>query len=378
MYRFSTHMAALLLGSTLLNPAAWAQSPQRLVTIGTGGVTGVYYAAGNAICRMMNKERATYGIRCTVESTSGSTYNINTIRSGSLDFGVVQSDTQFNALKGLGQFKEGGAHTNLRVVFSIYPEALSILARMEARIEKFEDFKGKRFSIGAPDSGTRMTVDMLLAALGMKLEDFAQVAELKPDEHGVALCSNKIDGFAFVVGTPAANIQDATTTCGAKLIPVSGPAIDKLLEKHTYLAPATIPGGIYPGNPTAIRTIGVMASFVTSASVPEDVVYAMVAAVFNNFDEFKKLHPALANLDPKDMVRNTKSAPLHPGAIKYYREKGWIEAVPEAAPAPAKPVKKKNISKSRTPQRQLSAKKPVIPPMENESEELVQQKNNPS
>jgi len=322
MKKLTVIAAALALGSTLLAPAAVAQ--QKFVTIGTGGVTGVYYAAGGAICRLMNKERAKHGIRCSVESTGGSVYNVNTIKGGELDFGVAQSDVQYNAVKGQAQFKDGGPHADLRAVFSVYPEALTVLARKEAGIKKFEDFKGKRFNVGNPGSGTRDTVNILLGALNMKTSDFSLTSELKPDEHGAALCDNKIDGFAYVVGSPAANIQDPTTTCGAKLVPVTGPAVDKLVKDYPYFAVATIPGGMYPGNPDAVKTFGVMASFVTSAKVPDAVVYAMVAAVFDNFEEFKKLHPAFANLDPKDMISSGMSAPLHPGAVKYYKEKGWM------------------------------------------------------
>ena len=322
MKRLTVIAAALALGSTLIAPAAVAQ--QKFVTIGTGGVTGVYYAAGGAICRLMNKERARHGIRCSVESTGGSVYNVNTIKSGELDFGVAQSDIQYNAVKGLAQFKDGGAHADLRAVFSVYPEALTVAARKESGVKKFEDFKGKRFNVGNPGSGTRVTIEMLMTALGMKTSDFSLTSELKPDEHGAALCDNKIDGFGYVVGSPAANIQDPTTTCGAKLVSVSGPAVDKLIKDYPYFAAATIPGGIYPNNPEAVKTFGVMASFVSSAKVPDNVVYAMVSAVFENFDEFKKLHPAFANLDPKDMIKSGMSAPLHPGAVKYYKEKGWM------------------------------------------------------
>ena len=322
MKKLTIIAAALALSSTLISPSVMAQ--QKFVTIGTGGVTGVYYAAGGAICRLMNKERSKHGIRCSVESTGGSVYNVNTIKSGELDFGVAQSDIQFNAVKGLAQFKEGGAHTDLRAVFSVYPEALTVVARKESGVKKFEDFKGKRFNVGNPGSGTRVTIEMLMTALGMKSSDLSLTSELKPDEHGAALCDNKIDGFGYVVGSPAANIQDPTTTCGAKLVSVSGPAVDKLVKEYPYFAYATIPGGIYPNNPDAVKTFGVMASFVTSAKVPDNVVYAMVSAVFDNFEEFKKLHPAFANLDPKDMVKSGMSAPLHPGAIKYYKEKGWM------------------------------------------------------
>jgi len=322
MKKLTVIAAALALGSTLLSPAAVAQ--QKFVTIGTGGVTGVYYAAGGAICRLMNKDRAKHGIRCSVESTAASVYNVNTIKAGELDFGVAQSDVQYTAVKGLAQFKDGGPHADLRAVFSVYPEPLTVVARKEAGVTKFEDFKGKRFNVGNPGSGTRATIDMLMGALGMKTSDFTLTSELKPDEHGAALCDNKIDGFAYVVGSPAANIQDPTTTCGAKLVPISGPAVDKLVKEYPYFAHATIPGGMYPGNPDATKTFGVTASFVTSAKVPDAVVYAMVSAVFDNFEDFKKLHPAFANIDPKDMISSGLSAPLHPGAVKYYKEKGWM------------------------------------------------------
>ncbi len=322
MKKLTIIAAALALGSAVLAPTAMAQ--QKFVTIGTGGVTGVYYAAGGAICRLMNKERAKHGIRCSVESTGGSVYNVNAIKAGELDFGVAQSDVQYNAVKGQAQFKDGGPDADLRAVFSVYPEALTVVSRKEANIKKFEDFKGKRFNIGNPGSGTRDTVMKLMDALGMKTSDFSLTSELKPDEHGAALCDNKIDGFAFVVGSPAANIQDPTTTCGAKLVPITGPAVDKLVKDYPYFAYATIPGGMYPSNPDATKTFAVMASFVSSAKVPDNVVYAMVSAVFDNFEEFKKLHPAFANLDPKDMISSGMSAPLHPGAIKYYKEKGWM------------------------------------------------------
>ena len=322
MKKLSLIAAAVALSTTFVSPVAVAQ--QKFVTIGTGGVTGVYYAAGGAICRLMNKERAKHGIRCSVESTGGSVYNVNTIKGGELDFGVAQSDVQYNAVKGMAQFKEGGAHADLRAVFSVYPEPLTVLARKEAGVTKFEDFKGKRFNVGNPGSGTRDTIATLMVAMGMKTSDFSLTSELKPDEHGAALCDNKIDGFGYVVGSPAANIQDPTTTCGAKLVSIAGPAVDKLVKDYPYFATATIPGGMYPGNPDATKTFGVVASFVSSAKVPDDVVYAMVSAVFDNFDEFKKLHPAFANLDPKDMVKSGMSAPLHPGAVKYYKEKGWM------------------------------------------------------
>jgi TRAP transporter TAXI family solute receptor len=315
---------ALAVGLALAGAATPAVAQQKFVTIGTGGVTGVYYAAGGAICRLMNKDRATHGIRCSVESTGGSVYNINTIKGGELDFGVAQSDQQFNAIQGLGAFKDAGPVGELRAVFSVHPEPLMVLARKEAGVKNFADFKGKRFNVSNPGSGTRATVDALLAEMGMKTSDFSLASELKADEHGAALCDNKIDGFAYVVGNPAANIQDPTTTCGARLVNVTGPAVDKLVKAFPYYAKVTIPGGMYPANPEPVDTYGVVATFVSSAKVPADVVYIMVKAVFENFEEFKRLHPAFANLDPKQMIKDGLSAPLHDGALRYYKEKGWM------------------------------------------------------
>jgi TRAP transporter TAXI family solute receptor len=310
----------VLLGAT--GPVQAQQ--QRFITIGTGGVTGVYYAVGGAVCRLLNKDRKAHGIRCSVESTGGSDFNINTIKGGELDFGLAQSDVQYNALKGLAQFK-GGAYADLRAVYSVHPEPFTVLARKELNAKTFTDLKGKRVNVGNPGSGTRASLEQLLTALGWKMSDFSLASELRADEHGPALCDNKIDAFFYGVGHPSANIQDPTTTCGAKLVSITGPEVDKLVAANSYYAKAKIPGGMYAGNPDGAETYGVLATLVTSAKTPDDVVYALVKATFENFDEFKKLHPAFANLDPAKMVKDGLSAPLHPAAEKYYKEKGWLK-----------------------------------------------------
>jgi uncharacterized protein len=308
-----------------LTSAPAAQAQQKFITIGTGGVTGVYYAAGGAICRLVNKDRAKHNIRCSVESTGGSVFNVNTIKAGELDMGVAQSDVQFNAVKGVANFQKDGPFKELRAVFALHPEPVTVVARKEANIKSFADFKGKRFNVGNPGSGTRSSLEELIGAMGWKLSDFGLASELKADEHGPALCDGKIDGFFYLVGHPSANIQDPTTVCGAKLVSVTGPAVDKLVKEKPYYAKATIPGGLYPGNDQPTQTYGVLATFVSSSKVPADTIYAVVKGVFDNFDEFKKLHPALANLDPKTMIKDGLSAPLHEGAVKYYKEKGWVK-----------------------------------------------------
>jgi len=315
----SAAVAALCAGMSA--PVA---AQQKFVSIGTGGVTGVYYAAGGAICRLVNKDRASHGLRCSVESTGGSVFNVNTIKAGELDLGVVQSDVGFNAYNGEGQFKDSGKFDKLRSVFSIHPEPFTVVANKDANIKTFEDFKGKRFNVGNPGSGTRASMEMLLEAMGKGLDFFSLASELRPDEHGSALCDGKIDGFFYGVGHPSANIQDPTTTCGAQLVSLTGPVVDGLVAKYPYYAKATIPAGLYPNNPQETQTYGVLATFVTSADVPEDTVYQVVKAVFDNFDDFKKLHPALGHLVAEDMVKNGLSAPLHPGAEKYFKEKGLL------------------------------------------------------
>ena len=316
--------ALALAAASLAAPAAMAQQA-KFVTIGTGGVTGVYYAAGGAICRLVNKDRAKHGLRCSVESTGGSVFNANAIRAGELDMGVVQSDVQYGAVKGEGQFKGAGPSTDLRAMFSMHSEPMTVVVRKELNAQSLTDLKGKRFNIGNPGSGHRAGADDLLAAFGMKTSDLGLASELKADEHGPALCDGKIDGFVFAIGHPSANIQDPTTACGAKLLSVQGDGVNKLVAQHSYLAKATIPGGTYPNNAQATNTYGVLATFVASAKTSPDTVYAVVKQVFDNFDDFKKLHPALAHLQPQEMVKNGLTAPLHEGAARYFKEKGWIQ-----------------------------------------------------
>jgi uncharacterized protein len=324
MKKLTACLSAATAAIALLGTTAPAVAQQQFMTIGTGGVTGVYYAAGGAICRLVNKDRAQHGFRCTVESTGGSVANINTIRSGDLDFGVAQSDWNYHGYKGTSSFQQAGAFSDLRSVFSIHPEPFTILARADANIKNVSDLKGKRVNVGNPGSGTRASMEMMLDAMGWKMSDFSLAAELRADEHGAALCDNRIDAFFYGVGHPSANIQDPVTTCGAQLVNITGSSIDKLVADNSFYAKAAIPGGLYRGNAQPTQTYGVVATFVTSAKASEAQVYTLVRAVFENFDEFKRLHPAFANLDAKKMISDGLTAPLHPGAAKYYREKGWL------------------------------------------------------
>ena len=297
---------------------------QKFVTIGTGGVTGVYYPAGGAICRLVNQGRSEHGIRCSVESTGGSVYNLNTIRAGELDFGVAQSDWQYHAYNGTSKFEDQGPNKDLRAVFSLHAEPFTVVARADAGIKNFEDLKGKRVNVGNPGSGQRGTMEVLMKEMGWTMDDFASAQELKSAEQAAALCDNKIDAFVFTVGHPSGSIKEATTSCDTVLVNVDNDAVRKLVADNPYYRMATIPGGMYRGTDEDVTTFGVGATVVSSAKVPEDVVYQVVKAVFENFDDFKGLHPAFGTLKKEEMIKDGLSAPLHDGAVKYYKEAGLM------------------------------------------------------
>lgn len=320
-FKLKTLLATVAI-TAVLAPAAMAEE---FITIGTGGVTGVYYPTGGAICRLVNKGRKTHGVRCSVESTGGSVYNINTIREGELQFGVAQSDWQHHAYHGTSKFKDAGAFTELRAVFSVHPEPFTVVARKDSGVKNFDDLKGKRVNIGNPGSGQRGTMEVLLEAKGWTTSDFALATELKASEQSAALCDNQIDAMVYTVGHPSGSIQEATTACDSVLVTVDGAAVEALIKDNAFYRNATIPGGMYRGNDADTMTFGVGATFVSSTAVSEEAVYTVVKSVFDNFNDFKKLHPAFANLKPEEMASAGLSAPLHAGAAKFYKEKGWIK-----------------------------------------------------
>ncbi|MEQ8898058.1 MAG: TAXI family TRAP transporter solute-binding subunit [Roseovarius sp.] len=304
--------------------ASAATAQERFITIGTGGQTGVYYVVGQSICRLVNRGTSDHNLKCTAPSTGGSIANINAISAGDMDMGVAQSDWQYHAYNGSSEF-EGKQVEKLRAVFSVHGEPFTVVARSDAGADSFDDLFGKRVNVGNPGSGQRATMDVVLNAMGKSTEDFVLASELKPAEQSAALGDNKVDAIVYTVGHPNGSIQEATSTVEAKILPVTGEAIDTLVDENPYYAKATIPGGMYAGTDEDVETFGVKATFVTSADVPEDVVYTVVQAVFENFDRFKGLHPAFGTLKEEDMIAAGLSAPLHPGAEKYYRERGWIE-----------------------------------------------------
>jgi TRAP transporter TAXI family solute receptor len=297
---------------------------EQFVSIGTGGVTGVYYPTGGAICRLVNKDRKAHGIRCSAESTGGSVYNINTVRAGELEFGVAQSDWQYHAYRGTSKFADKGKFEKLRAVFSVHPEPFRLIVRKGSGISSFEGLKGKKVNVGNPGSGQRATMEVVMASFDMKMSDFSLASELKGSEQAQAICDGKIDAMIYTIGHPAAAVTQAASSCDVELVSVKGASIDKLVADNAFYRVAEVPGGMYKGSPNPTTTFGVGATVITSADVPDDVVYTVVKATFDNFADFKKLHPAFRNLDETQMISDGLSAPLHAGAVRYYKERGWM------------------------------------------------------
>jgi len=314
-------VAAGIAAMTMTTGAASAQ--EKFITIGTGGQTGVYFVVGQSICKLVNRGQAEHGLKCTAPSTGGSVANINAVKAGDQTLGVAQSDMQYNALEGKAPW-DGDPFKGERAVFSIHPEPMTVVARADSGIKTFDDLKGKRVNIGNPGSGQRATMEVVMDRMGWTIDDFSLASELKAAEQSQALCDNNVDAIIYTVGHPNGSIQEATTTCEAKLIPITGPEIDKLVEENPYYSAATIPGGLYEGNPDETQTFGVRATMVSSDQVDEETVYQVVKAVFDNFDRFKKLHPAFENLTKEEMTKAGLSAPLHPGAERYFKEAGLL------------------------------------------------------
>ena len=321
---FTPFLSMLLAASMLL--ADGAAATEKYITIGTGGQTGVYYPAGGAICRLVTRGSKEHGItKCTPETTGGSIYNLNAIRQGELDVAVAQSDWHYNSYYGKGVFAAQGPDKGLRSIMSLHSEPFTVVARADAGIKKFDDLKGKRVNIGNPGSGMRATMEEVMRAKSWSNDDFKLVSELKAAEQSQALCDNKIDAMVFAAGHPNGSIQEVTTTCETRLIPVEGPTIDKLVEENPYYAYAVIPGGMYEGNPDDIKTFGVKATLVSSEQISDDIVYNVTKAIFENFDVFKTLHFVFAGLDKQTSIEDGLTSPLHEGAKRYYKEAGLLK-----------------------------------------------------
>lgn len=305
-----------------------AFSAKKYISIATGAITGVYYPTGGAICRLVNRGRSDHGIRCSVESTGGSVANLNAIRNRTVDFGVVQSDWQYHSYKGTGFFGDQPPYKDLRSVASLYTETFTIAVNESSGIRKVDDLIGKKVNFGPKGSGMYATMEVLSAVKGWSKSDFSEVSYLSPSEQSSALCSGKIDVMIYISGNPNGVLQEATqyqnSSCKVKILSIDSDTIQKLIKVNPFYVKAVIPGGIYNNNPDNIQTFGIKATLVTSKYTKSDVVYNTTKALFDNFDNFKTLHPVFTSLKPHESIMQGNSAPLHPGAIRYYKENGLI------------------------------------------------------
>ena len=324
---FSRLILALAASALLLAAPGPAQAQDnQFFTIGTGGITGLYYPVGGAICRLVDVGRRAkeHNVRCTVESTGASVFNVNALRTGDLSLGIVQSDVQYQAYKATEGFADAAPYENLRALFSLQSEAFTLVARQDANINSFDDLAGKRMNLGDPGSGNRNTLELLMKEYGWTAETFKLATDLKPAEMAGALCDNKIDAFVYVIGHPNGSITEASTTCDSHLVSVTGPKVDSFVEKNPFYPQAIIPGKTNKGTDGDTVTFGPRATLLADASLPDDVAYVITKAIFGNLEEFKKLHPALAALTPENMLEGN-SVPFHPGAEKYFKEVGLIK-----------------------------------------------------
>lgn len=319
----SVKKGIFLLGCLGFLLTAYSHADSRILTLGTGGVTGLYYPAGGAICRLVNQNRQQHGIRCALRSTLGSVENLQQVIAGRLDMGVSEAGQLDNGYYGRGGFAKPSPQ--LRTLVGLYPEHISVLARKDSGIRSFADLKHKRFNLGKAGSSQRVTLDILMRARGWQREDFAALEELAPAEQAKALCDNRIDATLYVVGHPNGAIKEAIRDCDSHLIGLEPQDIKALIAYSPHYQALTLPGSLYSSSQPDVRTAGVNATLFTRNDLPDEAAYAIVQSLFEQFDQFRQLHPAFSPLKAEAMVQIPLAAPIHPGAARYFREKGWLK-----------------------------------------------------
>lgn len=312
----------------LLMPLHDASAATKFVTIGTGGVTGVYFPTGNAIAKLVNNKRSVYGLKATAEATGGSVFNINALLSGDMDFGLSQSDKASQAWRGLDEWKRTGPRKKLRGVFTLNPETVCLIAAVSSGITSCGDLKGKIVAVGNPGSGTRQNSQDAMATCGLTFDDLAQAEGIKPAEAAGLLQDGRLDAYFYTVGHPNGSIKEAAVG-GTKVRFVPFTNLDELLKKNPFYSKTVVPVKLYPGveNKEDVPTFGVKACLLTTDTVPEAAVYAITKEVFENFQTFLTLHPALAGLKKEEMLKGMP-IPFHKGALKYFKEVGLDKYLP--------------------------------------------------
>ncbi|MGB2689190.1 MAG: TAXI family TRAP transporter solute-binding subunit [Desulfobacterales bacterium] len=301
---------------------AWAKT--KVFKVATGEYMGRYLPTGGVIAEIVNNKQEEYGFRCIAKTTSGSVFNINAIMAGDMEFGIVQSDSQYQALNGLDEWKDKGPQKDLRSMFSLYTESITLLASVDSGAKTIKDLKGKRVYIGEIGSGSRQNAIDALNAAGIDWKtDIKVIKKGKKYDVQSMLMRGELDAFFYTVGHPTSAIIFATVGAKKTLF-ISIDNIEKLLSKHPYYVKSLIPVSLYPqiANDEDVKTFGVKATFVTSAKIPDNVVYAITKEVFENLGSLKYSDPTLNMLTKESMVKDGLTAPMHPGALRYYKEAG--------------------------------------------------------
>ncbi len=316
-------LALLLAGIIVVSIRPGPAAAEFDVVVGTGSILGVYFQVGRGICGLVNQKAE--GIKCSAVPTAGSLFNMDSVRDYAFEVGIVQSDVQYKAYKRTGglEFVDVG-YENIRTLFSVHGEPFTLVARRDSGIRSLADLEGRRVNLGNPGSGQRATMQVVMDTMGWTPKSFALAGELPASQQSLALCHGRIEAMVYVVGHPNKSIAKATDLCDAVIVKVEGSQIDHLVASNPYYSFMTIPGGIYNGNDEPVRTFGVRATVVVAEDMDDDTAYAIVKAVFDNIDKFRRMYPAFEQLDPKSMVSEGLTAPLHDGAKRYYREKGLM------------------------------------------------------
>jgi hypothetical protein len=313
-------MAAVLVGTLAIVSEVGAAEEPVSVTIATGRVGGLYHPVGGAICKLASEYLDELGISCTVDISGGSIPNIKDLRKGNDDLAIVQSDLQHDAFVGTGPFVDEGPFENLRSMFALYVEHFTVVARDDRDIDVFDDLKGKRVYVGQAASSRREAMNVLMEAHGWTGGEITVVSEFKGANLAEALCDGEFDAFVYTIGHPNPTVREATEVCDAKLLEISAPIIEKLNREDPFYVSSVIPGGTYKGIPQDIRTLGVVATLVTTADVPVDVIYGITKAYFENLEILQALSPLFLSLTKDEMVETGLAAPIHEGALKYFSE----------------------------------------------------------
>jgi TRAP transporter TAXI family solute receptor len=311
---------AALCAFALAASVASADAATRRLTIATGGVTGVYYSAGKAICAAMNKDTKKTNISCTAATTRGSADNAEMLRSGRAEIAIIQADAQWHAYRGTGSFADKGPDRSLRTVLRLHPEIFTVLVRKDSDIAAFAELRDSLFGLGSEASDARVTVRALAGALGWPADRPRVAPGLRGRDLGRALCDRLADAVAFVTGHPSHAVQEPVSTCGARIVPVVGPAVDRLVAERPYFEPAGIPRRAYVGVDGEIPSFASRAVVVAASHVPANLVHAVIDAVMRNVAAIRRAHPALSGLRADEMRPTDKASPVHEGAERWFRE----------------------------------------------------------